>query len=327
MFPDSMLGRQLGPYRLLEQLGAGGRACMFSAQKLPEREKAAIKVLDLRTDPGAAAVEDFKREAERLKKLRHPGLAPVIDYGNQDGLFYLVMPWIEGVSLARLLESYRNEGAGIYPTATEILTLMHPICQALDWAHQNDIIHRNLSPANILVDGDGQPHIGDFALDWLLQRVQIDQAVDQQMYVAPEVLVNSKNASPQSDLFSAGVLLYTMVVGKPPFDQPTINELGEIYSAKKSLPDDRLPAKVRRGVSEPVEKVILQAMAWKPADRFPSGRLLINALASAFTRNPLTESAPASDLSLQERVKLLLAGEPLPPRSVPQKAFENPGNW
>lgn len=309
---QSMVGQEIGPYRLRERVGDGEIACLFRAESLSTGADAAVKVLDLRLRPNAEAKEVFEAEAERLTYLRHEGLIPVNDFGTHKGLFYLAMPWDQGISLADLLSSYRAEGPDVFPEGIEVLATIHGICEALDWAHQNEVIHRNLSPRNIRLDEDGKVRIGDFALDFLLQSVSIDEVLRQLQYVAPEVLSNTQKAVPQSDIFSVGILLYEFLVGEPPFIHPTTVQLSTLHSEGKVIPEDRLPSRLRPGLGEPLENVILQATSLKPEKRFPTGRLLVKALADALEMAPLPDVTAGSGLTVKQRVWLLQDGHAPP---------------
>ncbi|HEV2662801.1 MAG TPA: serine/threonine-protein kinase, partial [Ktedonobacteraceae bacterium] len=162
MMPDEMLGRLLGHYQLLRSLGYGGSATVFLARDIHLQREVAIKVFM----PGDGSTQDFLRrfelEARVLAQLDHPHILPVYEYGKQDGNAYLVMPHMVGGSLRDWL---RGRGA---VSPAEVVRLMSQMLSALQYAHERNLIHRDIKPGNMLFKADGTLMLADFGLVKLL---------------------------------------------------------------------------------------------------------------------------------------------------------------
>ena len=236
------VGDQVDGYRLEEVIGWGGMSVVFRANQLSLNRNVALKVLrkDLGDDHEFA--RRFEKEARALADLAHPNIVRVFDQGLYDGNYYLVMEYIDGVSLRQLL--------GERPlTAAEALRLVPEICSGLEYAHSRNIVHRDIKPENILVDKQGTPKIADFGLVRILgekndevSRLTKTQTVMGTIeYMSPEQREGQRDIDHRSDIYSLGVVLYEMLTGELPI-------------ARFPLPSERMDVDAR--LDEVVVKVL-----------------------------------------------------------------------
>jgi len=263
--PD-IIGQSLGRYHILEQLGEGGMATVYKAFDTRLERDVAVKIirterLTIETMP--IALKRFEREAKALGKLTHPNVVPVSDYGEYEGKPYLVMPYLPGGTLKQKL--------GRQIPWQEAVQLLLPIAEALDYAHSQNMIHRDVKPSNILLTQRGQPMLTDFGIAKILdveETVELtgtSTTVGTPEYMAPEQ-VTSKTADHRADIYALGVVLYEMVTGRKPFIADTPMAV-LIKHATAPLPR---PKQFAPDLPEGVEKVLLKALAKNPADRYTS---------------------------------------------------------
>ena len=260
---DFGLPETLGRYFLETLLGTGGFGLVWKAFDPQLKRHVAVKIP--RRDK-LAAPEHFLAEAQKVARLRHPGIVPVHDVGSQDGVFYIVSEFIEGGSLADQL-------AKGTPWRTETLAIIADVADALHHAHQRGSVHRDIKPSNILLDEHGKPFLADFGIAVTSQETQTS-SLGTLPYMAPEQLAEGK-ADARSDSYSLGVVLYQLFTGRLPFDA-----------------DD--PAELRQKIlTEPVANggapgellaIARKCLAKNPAERFLSASELSTALRAAVGR-------------------------------------------
>ncbi len=265
-------GRAVGPYQVLERLGAGGMGQVFLAEDTRLGRRVALKEV-VAEMPGTARAQVL-REARAAARLRHPGIATVHDvFDAPDGLF-LVMEYVDGRSLSDLV------AAGPLP-ADDALRLTAQIADAVAYAHDHGVVHCDIKPANVQLDVSGQPKILDFGLAHL----QRDDAADDRRagplfgtpaYLAPERLVKG-TAAPSCDVYSLGVLLFELLTGRLPFHHEDAAQL--FFDVLTSPPPT--PSSVAPLVPGVVDRVVTRALAKNPAARFQSARELAAALRQA----------------------------------------------
>ncbi len=212
-------GVQLGPYEIQERLGAGGMGEVYRARDSRLQREVAIKVVR----PGVLIDEDarhrFRNEALALARLSHPNIAGVYDFGEVEGMDYLVMEYVPGPSLAQKLSSGPL-------SVQESLSLAAEIADALEEAHERGVIHRDLKPGNVVLTGKGHAKVLDFGLAKLLEPAgettlskfgQTRGPIGTLLYMSPEQ-AEGLPIDARTDLWSLGALLYESLAGKPPFD-------------------------------------------------------------------------------------------------------------
>jgi serine/threonine-protein kinase len=270
----NLIGQSLGRYHILEQLGEGGMATVYKAYDTRLETEVALKFIrteKLTLETMSRSLKRFEREAKALAQLTHPNIVPVMDYGEYDGKPYLVMPYLRGGTLKQRL--------GKPLTYREAADLLAPIAHALDYAHQHNILHRDVKPSNILLTDTGQPMLSDFGIAKILEDEQtIDLTgtgvgVGTPEYMAPEQgLVHEIDH--RADIYSLGTVFYECVTGRKPYQADTPLAI-MLKRASEPLPR---PSQFVRGLPDSVEYVLLKALAKNPADRYPTAGAFAAAL-------------------------------------------------
>ena len=270
-----MIGTTLGPYRIVERLGRGGMAAVYKAYQPSLDRYVAVKVLPshLTDEPGFA--ERFRREARAVAKLEHPHILAVHDYGQEGDLTYIAMRYVEGGTLKDLL--------GKPLELPRVVDLIGQIADALDYAHEHGVIHRDVKPSNVLLDRGNWTLLTDFGVARMVEATQqltgTGVGVGTPAYMSPEQ-GQGKRVDRRSDVYSLGVVLYEMLTGRVPFEADT--PLAVVWKhVNEPLP---LPRSITPDVPEAVERVVLKAMAKSPQDRFPRTGDLAKALAASLSQ-------------------------------------------
>ncbi|MBI3159053.1 MAG: serine/threonine protein kinase [Chloroflexi bacterium] len=293
-------GAQVGPYQVIEQLGRGGMATVYKAYHASLDRYVALKVLHpaFMEDPNFLA--RFEREAKVVARLDHPNIIPVYDYAKHGDTPYLVMKFVEGHTLKARLQQGPL-------AAQEGLAIIETVGKALAYAHKQGILHRDIKPSNVMLTDGGQIYLTDFGLARIAasgeSTLSSDMMVGTPQYISPEQAMGRKDLDEGTDIYSFGVLIYELVVGQVPFtaDTPFSIVHDHIY---KSLP---LPRSVNPSVPEPVERVLLKALAKERRDRFPS----VDEMVAAFKRAVKGEALP--DLLGEPLSEQAMAGALTPP--------------
>ena len=262
-------GRNIGPYYIEGVVGKGSVGIVYRTLN-KQGETLALKVFV--PPPGVdqdLLLTRFEREANTMMRLQHPNILPVMDTGHIDGCAYMAMPLITGQALDEVL---KKKGRFNEVEATEI---GWQIADALHYAYENGVIHRDVKPSNILMTQDGHALLADFGVAYAMDDPALTQAghiVGTPAYMSPEQAIQDKKMDRQSDLYSLGVILYRMVTGRLPFSGTT-PEILHAHVYEKPAPPSSIA-----NVSPEMEAIILRAMAKKPANRFPDGRTMAKEL-------------------------------------------------
>jgi serine/threonine protein kinase len=298
---DFLTGRQLANFRLERLLGRGGMGEVYYGWDLTLERPAAVKVIDARFRADPAYLQRFLAEARAVAAWRHPNIVQVYYAGEQDGLYFYAMEYIEGESLSQLMQRYNNSQARL-PYAA-VLHLGQAIASALDYAHSRGVIHRDVKPANVLVARDGRAVLTDFGLALDLARGSLGEVFGSAHYVAPEQARRSAEAVPQSDLYSLGVVLYELLTGAVPFDDPSPTAVAVQHLTQAPPP----PRQKNPALPAAAEAVLLKALSKAPSERYPTGAALLAALEAALA----SAEAPAAEPSAPAEPPA--AALPLPP--------------
>lgn len=276
-------GRSLGRYHLLEKLGEGGMAVVYKAFDTRLETDVAVKVIRterLTEETKERAMKRFEREAKALARLTHPNIVKVMDFGEYEGKPYLVMPYLSGGTL--------KEQLGMPIAWNEAFRILGPIARALEYAHQRDIIHRDVKASNILVTDSGQPMIADFGVAKILT---LEETVDltgtgmgigTPEYMAPEQWTGK--TTERSDQYSLGVVLYEMLTGRKPY----VAETPAAILLKQATEELPRPSLYARSLPEAVEKILIKALARDPHNRYED----MGAFARALENTGQTSPAP-----------------------------------
>ncbi|GAB4513838.1 MAG: hypothetical protein OHK0046_15060 [Anaerolineae bacterium] len=268
------IGAEVGQYRLTEHIANGGMATIFKAYQPRLDRHVAIKVMHEMFTADETFQARFEREARVVAALDHPNIVPVYDFAEYLGRPYLVMKFIEGLTLKALLEK-----TSLSPQ--EVLQLITPVGDALNYAHEQGIVHRDMKPSNILLDRRGTPYITDFGLARMLRSG--DSTLSGTMlgtayYISPEqASIQKVELDGRTDVYSLGVILYELVVGRVPFDdasQPVV-----LRHHLETPPP--LPRQLNSDVSEAVEAVLLKALAKNRDERYSTTIALVDAYRKA----------------------------------------------
>ena len=263
---------------ILELLGQGGMGAVYKARQGSLDRLVALKILRPSLGEDPAFAERFAREARSLARLNHPNIVGVYDFGQAGGFYYLLMEYVDGVNLRHM--------AGREPLASkEAMAIVPQICDALQFAHDEGIVHRDVKPENILIDTKGRVKIADFGLAKLLARTPTDYTLTQPQqvmgtphYMAPEQVEHPATVDQRADIYSLGVVFYEMLTGElpigrfaPPSKKVEIDvRLDEVVlHALENEPDRRYQqvSQVKTDVEHISSTVILPAPVGDPPDR------------------------------------------------------------
>ncbi len=273
-----MVGKVLGNrYHLLELIGQGGMALVYKAECSLLCRAVAVKVLRPQYASDAEFVERFRREARAAASLSHPNIVSIYDVGQEDGMDYIVMEYIPGDNLKDIIKKEAPF------TIERTLDITRQITEALNHAHQRNIVHRDIKPHNILITPDGQVKVTDFGIARAISASSFTQAgivVGSVQYSSPEQ-AKGGIVGPQSDLYSLGCVLYEMLTGAVPFEGDT-----SISIALKHIQEEFTSIKqIRKDIPPAVETIIEKAMAKDLEERYPSAIAMLKDIVNANARS------------------------------------------
>ncbi len=281
-------GQNVGPYRVIGQLGQGGMATVFKAYHAALDRYVAIKVLHpaFKEDPNFLA--RFQREARIVAKLDHPHIVPIYDFNEHEGMPYLVMRYVEGQTLkARLAEG---------PLPREhTLRVIKLAGEALAYAHEQGVLHRDIKPSNIMLTPAGGVYLTDFGLARIAQSGETtlsrDMMIGTPQYISPEQ-AKGEELDERTDIYSLGVVIFELLTGRVPFsaDTPYAVVHDHIYSP---LP---LPRKIAPDLSPAMERVILKALTKEKEDRYQT----VTELVAAFEKATLASKPAVKPVEMVE---------------------------
>jgi tRNA A-37 threonylcarbamoyl transferase component Bud32 len=319
------IGDTIGAYQITEQVGRGGMATVYKAYHAALDRSVAIKVLHAALNTDSTFLARFQREARVVAKLDHPNIVPVYDYAEYEGSPYLVMKFIEGETLRAHL------AFGALPVA-ETRRVIAAVSAALDYAHKQGILHRDVKPSNIMLACDGSLYLADFGLARIAQAGESTLSADSMLgtpaYMSPEQARGVKDLDARADIYSLGVVAYELMVGKVPFGGDTTFSVvhDHIFTPPPS------PHFVNPQVSEAMEAVLLKALAKDRADRYADVAAFATAFDQAAAASDTTAAAQAADATRVQpagaELTLLAARAENPPtQKVPAGAKSRTPLW
>jgi tRNA A-37 threonylcarbamoyl transferase component Bud32 len=271
-------GTTLGKYRLIEKVGQGGMAQVYKAYQADLDRYVAVKVLHPHLIGDADFAARFRREARAIAALEHPHIVRVYDFDADRGVAFLVMERLEGQSLKTVL---RELGCGerMMPLV-EIECIVGALADALDHAHRQGLVHRDVKPSNVIITAGGRPVLTDFGIARMLEGstaiTESGGTLGTPAYMSPEQC-KGETGDARSDIYALGVLLYQLCTGRVPYDADTPYAV-ILKHISSPLPS---PRSQRPDLPEPVERVILKAMAKEPGDRYQTAGEMGRALEAA----------------------------------------------
>jgi beta-lactam-binding protein with PASTA domain/predicted Ser/Thr protein kinase len=280
-----------GRYRIVRKLGSGGMANVYLAEDQELGRRVAIKILNDRHANDDQFVERFRREAKNAAGLSHPNIVSIYDRGEAEGTYYIAMEFLDGRSLKELIVS-----RGPAPVSVAI-DYARQILAALRFAHRNGIVHRDIKPHNVLVDGEGRLKVTDFGIAraGASQMTEAGSIIGTAQYLSPEQAKGSP-VDQTSDLYSVGVVLYELLTGVVPFTGDTPVEIAMKHLS--AIPDP--PSSHRAEIPRELDKVVMRALAKDPHERYPTAEEMdadLARVASGGSVSPATEEAATAIIS------------------------------
>lgn len=270
---QNFIGKQVGRYKITRLLGVGGMAAVYKAYDTRLEREVALKLIRTGEIPESMLeqlLKRFEREAKAQARFQHRHIIPLHDYGEVNGAPYLVIAYLPGETLADVIK----QGPVDWHQAVRWLI---PMAEALDYAHQRGVVHRDVKPGNIMFDETGQPMLMDFGIAKILESddatlTMTGLGIGTPAYMAPEQWQGK--TSPATDQYALGVVLYELITGQKPYQADT--PAGVIL--KQANEPVRPPREFRKDLPEQLEKIQLKLLANDPKDRYPDMALLREAL-------------------------------------------------
>ena len=303
----STLPATIGKYQIRRELGTGAMGVVYEAFDPVIERRVAIKTIGTQylADSASGASDRFKREAQASGRLQHPGIVAVYEYGEDEKMAYIVMEFLEGLTLRQLL---RDKGR---PDLIDTYGLTRQLLMALDYSHKQGVVHRDIKPANLMVSNGRRLKVTDFGIARVQNSsmTQTGSMMGTPTHMAPEQLMGGQ-VDGRADLWSAGVILYELLTGRSPFsaDSP-IAVMHHVLQAEPALPSSLDPA-----IAPAFDAVVARALAKRPDDRFQHAAEFSAALMAAFRGKPAGEAVqPAKPdtertLSVQQSARFELTG-------------------
>ncbi|HVD00707.1 MAG TPA: serine/threonine-protein kinase [Candidatus Dormibacteraeota bacterium] len=261
-------GRHIGEWSIQRELGRGGMGAVYLAEHDVTHEKVAMKELLITSAADPVAVRRFLQEGEVMQRLGHPNIVAVRDIIEAGGGHYIALEFVAGGSLRDLLRGRP------LPTP-QAFAVMHGLLQALDHAHQNAIVHRDVKPENVMLSLKGEVKVADFGIARLTDDSATSNAtktgttVGTPQYMSPEQVTTSK-VDGRSDLYSAGIVCYEVFCGRPPFEATEADGPFTLFAKHVQAPPPP-PTVIRPGLDPALETVILKSLSKRPEDRYQTG--------------------------------------------------------
>ena len=286
------LSRQFPQLEILKFIGQGGMGAVYQARQKELDRIVALKILPPQVAGGAGFAERFAQEARALGKLNHPHIVTLYQFGQADGLFYFLMEYVDGITLQQLMQSGRI-------ASREALAIVPQICDALQYAHQRGIVHRDIKPGNILLSKEGYVKIADFGVAKIVaeglentgaaaasesgELTGAGSVLGTPQYMAPEQMDTPQEVDHRADIYSLGVVFYEMLTG-------------ELPSGKLEPPSARA-----RGLQIDVrlDEVVLRALEKQPARRYQEADTLKTVVETIATTPPVMPSTPKPEPAKQ----------------------------
>ena len=265
-------GTKLGQYEVLELIGEGAMGSVYRAYHAQLARTGAVKVMHA-ISPDADSIARFRHEAQAIARMRHPNILNVFDFGEYEGTPYMIVEYVPGGNLAGRMNN------GLLPWGT-VMRFLHGIAAGLDYAHAQGIVHRDVKPANVLLEKDETLVLADFGLAKLLQGSSLQSltgvTTGTPAYMAPEQ-VTGHEVGPAADRYSLATIAYEMLTGSIPFEGQGLIEL--LYAHVHS--DPALPSTLNPQLNEKVDSVIMRGLDKAPGSRWATCEAFVNALAAA----------------------------------------------
>ncbi|MCU0494909.1 MAG: serine/threonine-protein kinase [Chloroflexaceae bacterium] len=278
-------GTQIGRFHIEAEVGRGGMGVVYRGLDQALQRPVAIKLIAPHLSDVGSGGQRFQAEAAAVARLKHPNIAAIYETGDHEGQPYIAFEWVEGVTLAQVLESQ-----GRLPPA-RALPIMRQVAAALDYAHARGIIHRDLKPSNIIIGPGDEVTVIDFGLARVASAASLTATgslFGTPRYIAPEQ-IRGETLDGRTDLYSAAAMLYEMLTGRPPFTDEAIHTLMHQHLTASPPP----ASEANPALPPALDVVLARAMAKRPVERYPSLSAFADAVAEALgpTQHALVPAA------------------------------------
>ncbi|MDD9943734.1 MAG: protein kinase [Myxococcales bacterium] len=270
-----LLGTSIaGRYRLEEALGVGGTAAVFRCHDQILEHDVALKLFPANLD--APAQQRVRRELLLARRLAHPNIVRTYDLGVDNGRAFITMEWLQGHDLRHELTAGAME-------VRRAIALLTQVCRGLQHAHSHAVTHRDIKPENLFVEQRDTVRIMDFGLATAARSEATEHTnslTGTAAYMSPEQIQHAGLVTPATDIYAVGAVAYELLTGEPPFDHPDVMAVIAGHIARQP----KAPSSLRREVPEPLDRVVLTALAKQPEDRFPDCATMADALETIVAR-------------------------------------------
>ncbi|WP_010282548.1 Stk1 family PASTA domain-containing Ser/Thr kinase [Bacillus timonensis] len=314
-----LIGRRLsGRYKILEVIGGGGMANVYLARDVILERDVAIKVLRLDFSNDEEFIKRFRREAHSATSLAHPNVVSIYDVGEEEDIYYIVMEYVPG----QTLKQYIQRNAPLHPK--EAINIMLQLTSAITHAHQNQIVHRDIKPQNILIDHDGTVKVTDFGIAVALSSTTITQTnsvLGSVHYLSPEQARGGMSTK-KSDIYSLGIVMFELLTGRVPFE----GESAVSIALKHLQSDTPSPKRWNATIPQSVENIILKATAKDPFHRYDSVEDMEEDLQTALFPNRLNEAKfviPDLDDEVTKAIPIIKDNTPLAKETMVRDSQKN----
>ncbi len=292
---ENLVGQTLNRYQILSLLGEGGMGAVYKGHDVTLQRDVAIKVMHAHFAQNKDFQGRFLQEARTAARMDHPGIVQVYDFGQDRSALYIVMKFIPGDNLEKMLRDLRVQDKWI--TVNESVLLIQQVAKALDYAHRQGVLHRDIKPGNVMIEPEpteGLPYraiLTDLGLAKLAQGGIVTQdgtSMGTPAYMSPEQALGNPTDS-RSDVYSLGVLLFELATGRLPFPARSLADAIQ-YHVQTPPP---APRSIRPDLPEVLEQIILKTLEKEPGKRFQSAAALATALKAIAKTTVTLRSAPS----------------------------------
>lgn len=283
---DPLVGKRLGKYQIIDKVGVGGMGVVYRASQVTLGREVALKVMSPRLATKESFIQSFEREAKIAARLQHPNIIGIHDFGHEDGWYFFSMEFVEGENLLDM--ALRQGGLSV----EECLDYGRQLADALDHAHNQGILHKDIKPQNVMINNENRVKLADMGLASIADEENQENSPERgafmatPQYVAPEI-VRRQEPDPRSDIYSLAATLFHMLTSKPPYTGTDVKDLLKKHLSAP-IPD---PRSLRPDVPEELALFVMKGLAKEPADRQQTAREFAEGLARMLQRGCKTATA------------------------------------